>query len=51
MPWRSRAGQAAEDVSAADHDGNLHAVADDLADLLGQVVNDFWVDAVTQVAR
>ncbi len=33
-------GNAAEDVAAAHRDGHLHAVFNDVLDLLGQVVDD-----------
>ena len=45
------AGHAAEDVAAAHHNGQLHAVVHDLGDLVGQIVNDLRIDAVAQIAR
>ena len=45
------AGDAAEDVAAAHRDGHLHAVINDVLDLLGQVVDDLRIDAITVIAH
>ena len=45
------AGDTAEDVAAAHRDGHLHAVINDVLDLLGQVVDDLRIDAIAVIAH
>ena len=44
------AGDAAEDVAAAHHDGKLHAVMHHVGDLVGQGIDHLRIDAVAKVA-
>ena len=46
-----REARAAEDVAAADDDGDLDAAAADLADLAGDALEDRGIDAVVGRAR
>ena len=45
-----RSGQAAEDVAPADNHSQLHAIVNDLGDLLGKVIDHSRVNAVPLIA-
>ena len=47
----ARQARAAEDVAAADDDGDLHAHLDDVLQLAGDALDDRRIDAVVAVAQ